>query len=73
MMKTFKNLLFENQNGLGILTMNRPAALNALNKDTMDELCELLTAIKNDQSIKVVILIGAEKSFVAGADIKDMV
>ena len=71
-MKEFKNLLFENQDGLGILTMNRPAALNALNKETMDELCELLTAIKNDPSIKVVILTGAEKSFVAGADIKEM-
>ena len=71
-MKEFKNLLFENQDGLGILTMNRPAALNALNKETMDELCELLTEIKNDPSIKVVILTGAEKSFVAGADIKEM-
>ena len=71
-MKQFKNLLFENQDGLGILTMNRPAALNALNKETMDELCELLTEIKNDPSIKVVILTGAEKSFVAGADIKEM-
>ena len=71
-MKEFKNLLFENQDGLGILTMNRPAALNALNKETMDELCELLTAIKNDPSIKAVILTGAEKSFVAGADIKEM-
>ena len=38
-MKEFKNLLFENQDGLGILTMNRPAALNALNKDPLDELC----------------------------------
>ena len=34
-MKEFKNLLFENQDGLGILTMNRPAALNALNKDCL--------------------------------------
>jgi len=71
-MKEFKNILFENQDGLGILTMNRPAALNALNKDTMDELFELLSAIKADTSVKVVIITGAEKSFVAGADIKEM-
>ena len=40
-MKSFKNLLFENQDGIGILTMNRPAALNSLNQETVNELAEL--------------------------------
>ena len=71
-MKEFKTLLFENQDGLGILTMNRPAALNALNAETMEELLELLSAIKADPTVKVLIITGAEKSFVAGADIKEM-
>ena len=59
-MKEFKTLLFENQDGLGILTMNRPAALNALNAETMEELLELLSAIKADPTVKVLIITGAE-------------
>ena len=71
-MKTFKNLLFENQDGVGMLTMNRPAALNALNAETVGELAEFFTAVAKDSSVKVIILTGAEKAFVAGADIKEM-
>jgi enoyl-CoA hydratase len=71
-MKTYKNLLYENQGGIGILTMNRPAALNALNKETMDELADFFTAAAADTSLKVLIITGAEKAFVAGADIKYM-
>jgi enoyl-CoA hydratase len=71
-MKTFKNLLFENQDGIGILTMNRPAALNALNAETVGELGEALCEIGKDTAVKVLILTGAERAFVAGADIKEM-
>lgn len=71
-MQSFKNLLFENQEGIGFLTMNRPAALNALNAETVRELGEALCAIGKDASVKVVILTGAERAFVAGADIKEM-
>ena len=71
-MKNFKNLLFENQGGVGILTMNRPAALNALNAETVGELAEFFNAAAKDSAIKVIVLTGAEKAFVAGADIKEM-
>ena len=71
-MKNYKNLLFENQDGIGILTMNRPAALNALNAETVVELGEALCEIGKDASVKVVILTGADRAFVAGADIKEM-
>ncbi len=71
-MKNYKNLLFENQDGIGILTMNRPAALNALNAETVGELGEALCEIGKDASVKVVILTGADRAFVAGADIKEM-
>ena len=71
-MKSFKNLLFENQDGIGILTMNRPAALNALNAETVGELGEALGEIGKDASVKVLILTGADRAFVAGADIKEM-
>ena len=71
-MNNFKNLLFENQDGVGILTMNRPAALNALNAETIGELAEFFCAAAADPTIKVIVLTGAEKAFVAGADIKEM-
>ena len=71
-MKNYKNLLFENQDGVGILTMNRPTALNALNAETVGELGEALGEIGKDASVKVVILTGADRAFVAGADIKEM-
>lgn len=71
-MAEYKNLLFENQDGIGILTMNRPKALNALNTETLSELSQLLDEIAKDDAVKVVILTGAERSFVAGADITEM-
>jgi enoyl-CoA hydratase len=72
MSKTYKTLLYENQGGIGILTMNRPEALNALNKETMTELREFLTEAAMDSSLQVLILTGSGRSFVAGADIKAM-
>ncbi len=70
---SYENLIFENQDGIGIITVNRPKALNALNADTMAELDSLVDAIAKDQSVKVVIITGAgDNAFVAGADIAYM-
>ena len=52
--------------------MNRPAALNSLNAETIGELAEFFSGIGADSAVKVIILTGAEKAFVAGADIKEM-
>ncbi|OGU54744.1 MAG: enoyl-CoA hydratase, partial [Ignavibacteria bacterium RBG_13_36_8] len=69
----FKNLLFEVKESIATVTINRPDKLNALNHDTMRELKELFTSLKNDDSINVVIVTGAgEKAFVAGADISEL-
>jgi enoyl-CoA hydratase len=69
----YANLLFENEGGIGIITVNRPKALNALNKATMQELNSLLDTIAQDVTVKVVIITGSgEKAFVAGADITEM-
>ena len=68
------NLLLEVEGPIAVLTINRPKALNALNSETLTELNEVLTEIEGRDDIKVVILTGAgEKSFVAGADISEMV
>lgn len=72
-MSEYANLLFENEGGIGIITVNRPKALNALNKATMQELSSLLDTIAQDVTVKVVIITGSgEKAFVAGADITEM-
>ena len=69
---TYKNIILEKKNGIGYLTMNRPAVLNALDNDTIDELTTAVKDLENDLAIKVAILTGTEKAFIAGADIKQM-
>ena len=66
-----KNILFKIENGIGLITINRPDQLNALNNNTIEELHQQFEEIKNDKNIKVIIIIGeGNKAFVAGADIK---
>ena len=68
------NLLMDVENEVAVITINRPKALNALNKETLEELDQCLGDIEKRKDIKVVILTGSgEKSFVAGADISEMV
>lgn len=69
---SYNNILTE-QNGLVLtITINRPKQLNALNKETIEELNKALSAANDDQSVGAVILTGSgEKAFVAGADIKE--
>ena len=72
-MSAYENLLFESENGIGIVTINRPKALNALNAATICELEQMFDELAKDDTVKVVILTGGgEKSFVAGADISEM-
>src|SRR5438132_2424220 len=69
----FDNLLLERDGAVGSITINRPAVLNALNTQTIDELRRAILDLKQDESVRVVILTGAgEKSFVAGADINEL-
>ena len=66
------NILIEQKNQTQWITINRPAQLNALNKETIQELHNALKAANEDSNTGVVILTGSgEKSFVAGADIKE--
>ena len=69
----FDNLLIERDEATAIVTINRPKVLNALNSQTLDELRRAMLDLKQDDSVRVVILTGAgEKSFVAGADITEL-
>ncbi|MCB2309332.1 enoyl-CoA hydratase/isomerase family protein [Clostridium estertheticum] len=67
------NIIFEEENGIAKIIINRPKALNALNSETIKELGTVINEISERDDIKVVIITGAgEKSFVAGADITEM-
>lgn len=70
---TYQTLLFEKSNGIGIVTINRPQAANAMNDQAYAELYQLFQEIENDSEVRVVIITGAgEKAFVAGTDITNM-
>jgi enoyl-CoA hydratase len=69
----YQNILFEIKNHTGIVTINRPDKLNALNGQTISELEDLFNSIKNNSEIFVVVITGSgEKAFVAGADIGEL-
>jgi enoyl-CoA hydratase len=69
----FDNLLIERDGAIAVVTINRPKVLNALNRQTFDELRRLILELKSDGSVRVIIITGAgEKSFVAGADINEL-
>jgi enoyl-CoA hydratase len=71
-MSAFEVIIYEKQDGIACITLNRPKALNAYNIKMRDELYEVLGAIKEDDDVKVVILKGAgEKAFCAGADLTE--
>ncbi len=69
----YENLVYEVKNQIGRITFNRPKVLNALNRQTVEELGDCLNRAREDASVRVLILTGAgEKSFVAGADINEL-
>lgn len=68
----YENILTEQENGLAVITINRPTKLNALNKATIQELHEAFKALDADKNVKAIIITGSgEKAFVAGADISE--
>lgn len=70
---TFDNLLLERDGPVTLLTINRPAVLNALNVATLDDLGRAMSHLKDDSGVRVVIVTGAgPKAFVAGADISEL-
>ena len=69
---TTATTLVDTKGRVGIITLNRPKALNALNVQVMNEVTGALAAFDNDPSIGCIILTGSERAFAAGADIKEM-
>lgn len=68
----FNTLHLEKSEGIALLTISRPEKLNALNKQTIEELSRALDMLREDQFVRIVVLTGSgEKAFVAGADISE--
>ena len=69
----YQNVLFDIEDGVGVLTFNRPKVLNAVNAATIAELADVVARVEQDPAVRALVLTGAgEKAFVAGADIAAM-
>jgi enoyl-CoA hydratase len=69
---TYETIVVETRERVGIVRLNRPQALNALNAKLIGELANAIDAFEADSGIGCVVLTGSEKAFAAGADIKEM-
>ena len=68
----YETIIVEKRGEAGLITLNRPKALNALNAQLMEELIAALAAMRDDGKIGAVVITGSPKAFAAGADIKEM-
>ena len=69
---TYETILVRREGRVGVITLNRPKALNALNEQTMNDVVAAATELDRDSAIGAIVLTGSEKAFAAGADIKEM-
>ena len=67
----FDTLIYEKQNGLARVTLNRPEVLNVYNLRMRDELWEVLCAIRDDPTVRAMLLNGAGRAFCGGADLTE--
>jgi enoyl-CoA hydratase len=72
MSQEYGNILVERRGRVALVTLNRPEALNALNRATLDELVAAVSAMDTDPGVGAVVITGSGKAFAAGADIKEM-
>jgi enoyl-CoA hydratase len=68
----YETILAETRGRVGLITLNRPTALNALNTRVIAELNQALGAFEADPEVAVMVLTGSERAFAAGADVKEM-
>ncbi len=69
---TYENILIETHGAVGLIRLNRPKALNALNSALIADLNDALEIFNKDDAIGCIVVTGSEKAFAAGADIKEM-
>ncbi|MBX9760076.1 MAG: enoyl-CoA hydratase [Beijerinckiaceae bacterium] len=69
---SYETILVETREGVGLVTLNRPQALNALNMQVMFDVTSALSALDMDDEVGCIVITGSQKAFAAGADIKEM-
>ena len=69
---TYETIILETKGRVGIVRLNRPNALNALNAQLIEEMSKALDVLEDDEGIGCIIITGSDKAFAAGADIKEM-
>lgn len=68
----YQNILVDKKGAIGLITLNRPEALNALSNDLMDDVTAAIDDLEADAGIRCLVITGSNKAFAAGADIKQM-
>ena len=68
----YETILVETKGRVGLIGLNRPNALNALNAQLIDDMSKALDQLEADEGIGCIVMTGNEKAFAAGADIKEM-
>lgn len=68
----YENIIAEVKGNVGVITLNRPKALNALCDGLIAELGKALDGFEDDEAVRVIVITGSDKAFAAGADIKEM-
>lgn len=71
-MTDFNTIILERKGRVGVITLNRPKALNALNSELMNEVVAAVADLEADNGIGAILITGSERAFAAGADIKEM-
>jgi len=69
---SYDYVIVETRNNVGVITLNRPKALNALSAQLMSELAEVIKKLDSDDAVAAILITGSDKAFAAGADIKEM-
>jgi enoyl-CoA hydratase len=71
-MVAYANILTERDGAVMVITLNRPKVLNALNRETMDEVVDALEGFERDEGLRCAVLTGSDRAFAAGADVAEM-
>ena len=69
---SYRTIIVETRENVGLITLNRPDALNAISQELVEELGQALDIFEADDAVGAIVLTGSEKAFAAGADIKEM-
>ena len=72
-MKTPENFLYEQSNGIGTITLNRPERLNAITFEVYRELTDFIAALREEPGVRVVVITGAGRAFCSGGDVRDII